>query len=100
LRPAELKKLARHVATMPPLEAVAVEPGPAVVALGRLTVPERKKLAAELRARLVPLGAPNAGFGGATAPDAATAGWVAAGVSFLVLSGLTGIAFWRRRRAS
>jgi len=101
LKPAELKRLAKHVATMPPLEAVAVDPGAKVVLLGLLTVPQRHQLAAELRARgLVPLRAPRAGYGGASTLDPATAGWVAAGVSLLVLSGLASIAFWRRRGSS
>jgi hypothetical protein len=97
LKPAELEKLAEQAATMPPLEAVAVDPGPKVVALGQLTPAERAELAAELRAGPVPAGAPNAGYGGATTSDSATAAWVAAGLACLLLSGAVSVALWRRR---
>jgi len=85
---------------MPPLDAVAVDPGPAVVVLGHLTVSQRGKLAVELHARALPLGAPHAGQGGASARDGNTAAWVAAGIGCLVLSGLASMAFWRRRKSS
>jgi len=85
---------------MPPLEAVAVDPGAVVTALGHLTVSERRQLASELRARGLPLGAPHAGQGGASASDSNTAAWVAAGVGCLVLSGLASMTFWRRRKSS
>jgi hypothetical protein len=85
---------------MPPLEAVAVDPGPTVVALGQLTVPQRKRLAVELRARgVVPLGAPHAGLGGASSSDGPSTPWVVAGFVCLMLSALSILVSWRRRRS-
>jgi hypothetical protein len=86
---------------MPVLEAIAIDPGPHIVHLGLLTVAERRQLKAELDAAgWIPAGAPLAGSGGASAGDGAGAAWVAAGVLFLVLSGLAGVALWRRRTPS
>ena len=80
--------------------AVAIDPGPHVVNLGLLSVSQRKRLEAELDAAEVPVGAPPAGFGGASASDGANERWVMAGASFLAVSFLAGIAFWRRRSSS
>ena len=43
---------------------------------------------------------PEAGLGGASTSDDARAAWVMAGASFLALSFLAGVAFWRRRSSS
>jgi hypothetical protein len=81
--------------------AIAIDPGPHVVNLGLLTVEQRKRLKAELDARgWVPKGAPEAGLGGASTSDAASAAWVMAGAAFLAIAFLASIAFWRRRRSS
>jgi hypothetical protein len=83
---------------MPRLLAVAITPGPHVVNLGLLTVAQRMRLKAELDARgWIPRGAPSAGFGGSGMSGGAREGWVMAGASFLALSFLAVIAFWRRR---
>lgn len=100
LKPSELKKLAKGTATMPPLDAVAVDPGATVVVLGHLTVSQRAKLAAELHARQLPLGAPDAGQGGASTPNGNTAPWIVAGIGFLLLTSLATIGFWRGRKSS
>jgi hypothetical protein len=79
-----LVRLAHGVDIMPPLRAVAISRGGQRVVLGMLTAPQREKLVAELRARIqVPIGAPAAGLGGASSGDG--------------VSGLAGIALWRRR---
>ena len=70
-----------------------------MVNLGLLSVAQRKRLVAELRARF-PQGAPAAGFGGASASDGADERWVMAGATFLAVSFLAGVAFWRRRSSS
>ena len=89
------------VEILPALMAVAIDPGHHVVNLGLLTVAQRMKLKAELDARgWIPRGAPPAGFGGAGVSDDAGAGWVMAGASFLALSCIASIAFWRRRSSS
>jgi hypothetical protein len=81
--------------------AVAIDPGPHVVDLGLLTVAERRRLKAELDARgWIPEGAPTAGLGGASTSDGVNPAWMAAGASLLVMSGLAGMAFWRRRGSS
>ena len=86
---------------MPAVMAVAIDPGPHVVNLGMLSVAQRKRLKAELDARgWIPEGAPAAGFGGASTSDGANERWVMAGASFLAVSFLAGIAFWRRRSSS
>jgi hypothetical protein len=86
---------------MPHLEAVTIDPVNKVVDLGPLTVGERKQLASELKAAFatMPSGAPPAGFGGASTSDGVSAGWVVAGGVLLTMSGLAGLAFWRRRRS-
>jgi len=86
---------------MPVLLAIAITPGHHVVRLGLLTVEQRMRLKAELDARgWIPRGAPAAGLGGASTSDGASAAWVMAGASFLALSFLASIAFWRRRSSS
>jgi hypothetical protein len=86
---------------MPVLIAVAIDPGHHVVNLGLLSPAQRKRLKAELDARgWIPQGAPPAGFGGASATDGVDAAWVMAGATFLALSFLASIAWWRRRRSS
>jgi hypothetical protein len=85
---------------MPELMAIAIDPGHHVVNLGLLTVAQRKRLKAELDARgWVPRGAPAAGLGGASTTDGVDAAWVMAGATFLALSFLAGVAWWRRRRS-
>lgn len=70
-----------------------------MVNLGLLSAGQRIRLLAELRARF-PQGAPAAGFGGASTSDRADERWVMGGASFLAVSFLAGIAFWRRRSSS
>ena len=87
---------------MPELEAVTIVPINHVVDLGPLTVGDRKQLASEfvLVALLtLPSGAPPAGFGGASTSSRVNGGWVVAGGILLIVSGLAGIAFLRRRRS-
>lgn len=86
---------------MPELEAVTIVPINHVVDLGPLTVGERKQLASELEAAsaTLPSGAPPAGFGGASTSSRVNGGWVVAGGILLIVSGLAGIAFLRRRRS-
>lgn len=84
--------------TMPPLEAVVVTPDGRKVDLGMLTPAERARVEAELDAARLPVGAPPAGYGGASTSNDANEGWLAAGVALLAASGLASFAYWRRRR--
>jgi hypothetical protein len=99
-----LVALASRVAIMPRLRALAIDPGNHVVVLGQLTVAERVKLVNELRAGLpVPVGAPSAGLGGVSTSDGDSDNWLLVGAGFLLLSalsGVTGMAFGRRRNGS
>ena len=85
---------------MPEEEAVVIDPDGNRVDLGTLTPDERRRLEAELDNARVPVGAPPAGFGGASTSNGPSGDWIAAGAGFLVLSGLASVAFWRRRHAA
>jgi len=74
-------------------------PGGQEIDLGRLDPQENEALEAAVDAG-APIGAPPAGFGGASTSDGLSGGWLAAGGAFLALSGLAGFAFWRRRRST
>ena len=82
---------------MPLVLAIAIDPGPRIVKLGLLSVAQRTQLEAEVDAAEIPSGAPPAGLGGASTSDGVNEPWLIAGASFLALSCLASIAFWRRR---
>jgi hypothetical protein len=85
---------------MPPLQALAIDPGLLRVVLGQLNVQERRKLVAELRRFRAPSGSPSAGEGGASSGGGVSRGWLAVGVTFLAISGVAGIGLSRRRGSS
>jgi LPXTG-motif cell wall-anchored protein len=84
--------------SLPPIEAVVPGPG-GDVDLGVLSPEENRGLEAAVDAG-VPIGAPPAGFGGASTGHGLSQGWLGAGGAFLALSGLASFAFWRRRRSA
>lgn len=85
---------------MPEEEAVVISPEGKEYDLGPLNPQERRELehAVDVAAH-EPVGAPPAGYGGASPNTGVDDDWLAAGGALLAVSGLASYAYWRRRRA-